>query len=186
MSIQIERKRFSIDDWDRMADAGILSPEERLELINGELIVIRPPGPRHGAAVDGVNEAFIRLLDKRAIVRVQSAVILHQLAAPLPDITLLAPQSDYYAKRNPGPDDILLVLEVSDATLEYDSTVKLQLYAMTGIREYWIADLRNNRLLAHSNPVGDAYEEVRELQRGDKIAPLLLPEIKISVDLLLP
>ena len=186
MSAQIERKLFTIDDLDRMEEAGILLPEERVELINGELIVVRPPGPRHGAAVDGANEAFVRLAGDKAIVRVQGCVILHQMAAPLPDIALLVSRSDRYASKNPGPEDILLIVEVSDSTLDYDSTVKRQLYAITGVREYWIADLRNNRLMVYSEPKGDVYGTVKELHRGDSVAPALLPDCRIPVDLLLP
>ena len=186
MSAQIERKLFTIDDCDRMSEAGILQPEERVELINGEIIVMRPPGPRHGAAVDGTNRAFVRLLDDEAIVRVQGCVVLHEFAAPLPDIALLALRTDLYAGRNPGPSDVLLIIEVSDSTLEYDSTAKLELYAMAGIPEYWVADLKSNRLMVYSQPQGDAYSTVRELHRGEIVAPMLLPECLIPVDLLLP
>jgi Uma2 family endonuclease len=186
MSAQIERKLFTIDDCDKMEEAGILSPDERVELINGELIVVRPTGPRHGAAVDGTNEELVRLARGKAIVRVQGCVVLHQMAAPLPDIALLASRSDRYASKNPGPDDIFLIVEVSDSTLEFDSTVKRQLYAITGIREYWIADLRNDRLLVHTQPQGDGYSVVTELHRGDIAAPASLPDCRISVDLLLP
>jgi Uma2 family endonuclease len=186
MSAQIERKLFTIDDCDRMAEAGILSPEERIELINGEIVVIRPPGPRHGAAVDRTNRAFVVLVRERAIVRVQGCVVLHHMAAPLPDLALLVPRADDYADKNPSPGDVLLVVEVSDTTFEYDSTVKLPLYAITGIPEYWIADLRTNRLLVYSQPQGESYRAFREMRRGESIAPLSLPDCQIPVDLLLP
>ena len=186
MSTQIERRLFTIDDCDKMGEAGILLPDERVELINGELFVVKPTGPRHGAAVDGTIHAFVRLVGDQAIVRVQGCVVLHQMAAPLPDIALLASREDRYVSKNPGPDDILLLVEVSDSTLAFDSIVKLQLYAITGIREYWIADLRNDRLLVHLEPNGDVYATVKELHRGDSVAPASLPDCRIPVDLLLP
>jgi Uma2 family endonuclease len=186
MSSQIERKLFTIDDCDKMEQAGILAPDERIELINGEIILVKPTGPRHGAAVDAAAEAMIRLTRGRANVRIQGCVVLHNFAAPLPDITLLAFREDWYARENPGPRDILLVVEVSDSTIEFDTTVKLPLYAIAGVPEYWVADLRNNRLMVYSKPEADAYTDVRQLQRGDVVAPAALPDCRIMVDLLLP
>jgi Uma2 family endonuclease len=169
-----------------MEETGVLSPAEHVELINGDLILMSPPGPRHGAAVDRTANIMRELSGKDAIVRTQGAVVLDKYAAPLPDIALLKPRDDYYASKNPGPEDILLIVEVSSSSRDYDSSVKLQLYAITGIPEYWIADLENNRLLIHSNPVGDTYQSVVELRRGDTAAPSLVPDCRISVDLLLP
>jgi Uma2 family endonuclease len=186
MSSQIERKRFTIDDCDKMEQVGILAPDERIELINGEIILVKPTGPRHGAAVDGTAEVLMQLIRGRANARIQGCVVLHQFAAPLPDITLLAYRADRYVSKNPGPEDILLIVEVSDSTLELDMAVKLPLYAIAGVPEYWLADLRNNRLMVYSKPEGDAYTDVRQLQRGDVVAPAALPDCRIVVDLLLP
>lgn len=169
-----------------MAEIGILPPDERTELINGEILVVPPPGPRHGFAVDGLTRAFVGLLQDKAIVRVQGGVVLHKFAAPLPDVVLLKPRGKVYLERNPDASDIFLLIEIADSSLEQDTTVKLQLYAMTGVPEYWIADLRNNRLLVYSDPGGDSYRSVRELHRGETVAPSLLSDCKISVDLLLP
>jgi Uma2 family endonuclease len=117
---------------------------------------------------------------------VQGGVVLHKYAAPLPDIVLLRPKGRAYLEKNPDASDILLVIEVADSSLEQDLTVKLQLYAIMGVPEYWIADLRNSRLLVHSNPSGDAYQNVSEFHRGETVAPSLLPDCAVSVDLLLP
>jgi Uma2 family endonuclease len=145
-----------------------------------------PPGPRHGAAVDGTADALWDHSRGKALVRVQGAVVLDVHAAPLPDIALLKHRKDRYVSKNPGPDDILLLVEVSISSLELDTTVKLQLYAIMGIPEYWVADLENDRLLVYSNPVGDTYQAEREFHRGDTVAPILLPDCRIAVDLLLP
>lgn len=185
MSAQLTRKLFTVDDCLRMEEAGILSPNDHVELIGGEILVMSPIGPRHGTAVDRTSRALGRLAGD-AIVRTQGTVVLDRFAAPLPDIALLRPKADDYVSRNPGPDDIILIIEVADSSLEYDTTVKLGLYAILGIPEYWVADLQNNRLLVYSRPEGDAYLQPRELHRGNTVAPLLLPDCRISVDLLLP
>jgi Uma2 family endonuclease len=186
MSSQITKKLFTIDDCYKMAEVGILPPDERHELINGEILVVPAPGPRHGFAVDGLTKAFVGLTQDRAVVRVQGGVVLHKFAAPLPDIVLLKPLGRVYLERNPSAADILLLIEIADSSLEQDLSVKLQLYAITGVPEYWVADLRHNRLLIYSDPSGDSYRRVRELHRGDIVAPLLLPDCPIPVDLLLP
>jgi Uma2 family endonuclease len=186
MSTEIHRKLFTYDDCLRMAEVGVLSPAEKVELIRGELIVMSPPGPRHGAAVDRTAEAMRDLTKGKAILRSQGGVVLDRFAAPLPDIAVLEPRADYYAERNPGAADILLIVEVANTSLEYDLTVKRELYAIMGIAEYWVADLRNNRLLVHSDPTGDRYHTVRELHRGEMIAPSRLPSCRIPVELLLP
>jgi len=186
MSSQITRKLFTIDDCYKMAEVGILPPDERTELINGEILVMPPPGPRHGFVVDNLNETFVNRLQGKAVVRVQGGVVLHKFAAPMPDIVLLKPKGKAYLEKNPDASDILLLVEVADSSLEQDTTVRLQLYAIMSIPEYWVADLRNNRLLVHSIPVGEAYQSVRVLYRGETVAPSLLPGCVIPVDLLVP
>jgi len=186
MSANITRKLFTFDDCLRMAETGILSPADRIELVRGEVLVVSPSGPRHAAIIDAVNRTMVRLAGDAAIVRIQSTVVLDRFAAPAPDIALLRPRHDFYAEKHPGSPDILLIIEIADSSLEYDTTVKLGLYAILGIPEYWVADLQNNRLLVYARPEGDTYREMRELHRGNTVAPQLLPDCRISVDLLLP
>ena len=145
-----------------------------------------PPGPRHGFVVDTLNETYVKLAAGKTRVRVQGGVVLHKFAAPMPDIVLLKPRGKAYLEKNPDASDIFLIIEVADSSLEQDMTVKHQLYAIMGVPEYWIADLRNNRVIVHTNPAGDTYQSIRELHRGDNLAPALLPDCRISVDLLLP
>jgi Uma2 family endonuclease len=180
-----KKRLFTVDDCYRMAEVGILSPDERVELIWGELLEMSPIGPRHGAAVDGANRAFVRLAGDDAIVRVQGTVVLDRFAAPLPDLVLLRPRDDFYVTKNPGGADILLVVEVADSSLDYDTRVKTALYAILGVQEYWVADLQNDQLIVHQDPAGDAYRSVRMIERGEKIAPQLLPACAIATDILL-
>jgi Uma2 family endonuclease len=186
MASEILRKLFTIDDCYKMAEVGILSPAERVELISGEILLMSPTGPRHGAAVDRTNRALIRLVGDTAIVRTQGTVVLDRFAAPQPDLALLRPKVDEYVNRNPDAADILVLIEVADSSLEYDTTVKLGLYAILGIPEYWVADLQNNRVLIYSEPDADSYRSNREVRRGEIIAPRLVPDCRIPADLLLP
>jgi Uma2 family endonuclease len=159
-----------------MVETGILAPTERVELTNGVIVLLRPDGPREDVAVDGAVELLIQQAQGKAIARVREFVVLEQLTAPVPDIALLAP----------GSNDILLIIEVADATLEYDIAVKLPRYAAAGIPEYWIADLRNNVLIIYSQPTDGSYRVSNAFRRGETVAPVLLPECRIPVDLLLP
>jgi Uma2 family endonuclease len=186
MSVHITRKLFTVDDCMRMLDAGILHEDDRLELIRGELVQMSPIGPRHQAAIDRANRTFVRLAGDDAIVRPQGPAELDRYSAPQPDLALLRPKHDFYAKKHPGPADVLLIIEVADSSLEYDTTVKRDLYAMMGIREYWVVNLVDDRLLCHLSRRGDSYRTVREFRSGDTAAPQLLPGCRIKVDILLP
>jgi Uma2 family endonuclease len=180
------KRLFSVEDYLRMDEAGIFLPGERVELIRGEILVMSSIGPRHQAAVDRGTQTWIELLKGRAIVRAQGPAVLDRFAAPQPDFALLRPRSDFYATKHPAADDIFLIIEIADTSLEFDCTVKKALYAILKIHEYWIADLQNNRLLAYSDPDEDTFRTFREHHRGSSLAPLLLPGCGIDVDVFLP
>src|SRR5688572_23991664 len=150
MSSHNAKRLFTFDECLRMAEAGILSPDERVELIAGAIVAMSPIGPRHGVAVDLVTREMVRMGGDRAIVRTQRPVVLGRFAAPQPDLALLRPKPDEYLSRHPNAGDILLIIEVADSSLDYDTTTKLGLYAILGVTEYWVADLRNQRLLVHN------------------------------------
>ena len=186
MAANITRKLFDSDSYLRMAEAGILSPTDRVELVRGDILVMSPIGPRHGAAVNAANRTIMKTIGEKAFIWVQTTVVLDKFLVPEPDIALLKPRDDSYATKHPGASDILLIVEVADSSLEYDTTVKLGLYAIVGIPEYWIVDLRNDRLLVYAQPEGDAYRIARELHRGEFIAPQALPESEFPVGSFLP
>jgi Uma2 family endonuclease len=147
------KKLFTVDDYYRMAEAGILKSTDRVELIRGEIIEMSPIGRRHAASVDRATELFVTRLHGRAIVRVQNPNRLDQYSEPQPDISLLKPRTDYYESGHPEPADIYLVIEVSDTPLAFDRDVKLPMYAIAGIREVWIVDLNGSALLVQ--PIDD-------------------------------
>lgn len=185
MPVAIRRKRFTADDYQRMGQAGILSEDDRVELIDGEVVAMTPIGPRHNAAVNRATRAMVLAVGDNAIVQVQGSVRLDLYHEPQPDLVLLSPQSDYYASRLPGPSDILLVVEIAESSLEYDREVKARLYAELGIREYWLADLTNALVFCYSAPEGGRYQTLREHRRGDVIAPQTLPDCGVAVEVFL-
>ena len=169
-----------------MVDAGILSENDRVELIYGEVLALSPIGPRHCASVDRTLRLMVNLTGENAIVRIQGSVGLDEYNEPQPAIVLMRPREDFYASKHPGPSDILLIIEVAESSLQYDRGVKASLYADMAIVEYWVLDLKNSTLFAYSNPSEKSYRVVRPFHRGDVIAPSLLPDCRIEVDALLP
>jgi Uma2 family endonuclease len=161
--------RFSIADYDRMIDTGILTENNAVELIRGEILDKMPIGDAHSACVKRLRTRLGNLLGDRAVFGVQDPIRLTD-SEPEPDITVLAPRDDFYASGRPGPDDVLLLIEVSDSSLDFDRTVKGPLYAEAGIREYWIVNLVDDCVEVHLDPQPDgSYRDVRTVKRGERI-----------------
>ena len=148
----LEPWRFTVDQYYAMAKAGILKKEDRVELIDGVLVAMAPIGNRHLATTDRCTKIFIEAVGGRAIVRVQGSVTFDDRTMPEPDLTLLKPRDDFYASEAAGPGDVLLIVEVSDSSLEYDRGEKLALYARFGILETWIAALPEQTSKPIRNP----------------------------------
>ena len=186
MATEISKRLFTVYDYHRMADAGILSEDDRVELIRGEILRMSPIGPPHSGAVLRANRALGRIVGDRAIVGVQGAIRLDEYDEPQPDLYLLRPKEDFYASGHAGPSDIFLIIEVADSSLDYDRTVKAQLYAETGVPEYWISDVQNDCLIVYSDIQNKTYRTIQQFERGNTVAPHLLPECRIPVAALLP
>jgi Uma2 family endonuclease len=181
----VTRKRFTADEYQRMGQVGILLEGDRVELIDGEVVAMTPIGTRHNASVARANRALVRAAGDEAIVLPQGSVRLDLYSEPQPDLVLMRLRSDFYASRHAGPGDILLIVEIADSSFQYDRDVKGPLYATAGIPEYWLADLNTNLLWRYSVPERRAYRNVEQYNRGQSIAPLLLPACVIDVDVLL-
>ncbi|HTQ36631.1 MAG TPA: Uma2 family endonuclease [Steroidobacteraceae bacterium] len=177
---------ITVDDYYRMAEVGLLAPDARVELIEGEIIDMAPIGIDHGRAVDILNRLFVRAVGDQAIVRVQGAVRLNLRSEPQPDLALLAPSADDYGSRQPAPADVLLLIEVSDSTLRYDMDVKLPLYARHGIPETWIVDLRGGELKRYRVPRDGRYLELDTSSKPGIARVAALPEIGIDLTRLFP
>ena len=187
MAVVFERRRFTVDEFERMAEAGILTEDDRVELIHGEIIQMSPIGRRHMAVVNRCAGAFAdAFARRRVIVSVQNPVRLgDEFEEPQPDLALLRPREDDYESTKPEPPDIFLVIEVADSSLTYDRQVKLPLYAQAGIGEAWLLDLEGEALEVHRQPGPRGYALVRRYRRGERVAPEALPDLEIAVEQLL-
>lgn len=172
--------RLSVDEYYRMAEVGLLSPDDRTELIEGEIIDMAPIGSRHAAAVTLLPKRIIRALGDSADVRVQLPMRLLPRSEPQPDIAVVKHRPDAYRNAHPTAEDALLLIEVSDATLRYDLEVKARLYATHGINEYWVVDLVNCCVLRHRAPRGAQYTQVDVLDSGALALPGLATEIDLG------
>ena len=181
MALEVTRRRFTTADYHRMAKSGVLTEDDRVELIDGEILEMSPIGRKHAACVDRVAHLFFRRLEERAIVRVQGPVVLSEHAEPQPDLTLLRPRADFYAAAHPTPEAILLVVEVADSSAEFDRQVKAPLYARSGIPELWLVELDQDRVGVYRDPTSAGYATTRVLRRGDAINPLAFPELEVTV-----
>lgn len=179
MSLPLARYRFTVDDYYRLAQAGILGEDDRVELIEGEIVMMTPIGSRHAACVSRTTRLLVGILGDRAIARVQLPVRLDDHSEPEPDVCLARPRGDEYATGHPGPADLLLLIEVSDSSLAYDRGVKLPLYGRSGVPAVWILDLGRSLVEAYSGPSLDGYLERRTLRAGDRLA---IPGTDVSID----
>jgi Uma2 family endonuclease len=181
MSVQVAKWTFTTDEYHRMVKAGILSEDDLVELIEGEIVKMSPIGSRHAACVKHLNSILSKRLD-HVIISIQDPIVLNDYSEPQPDVALLRPRDDYYAGSLPTADDVLLIIEVADTSVEYDRNVKLPLYALSRIPEVWLAVLPEDLVEAHSGPVNGTYQNVRYLHRGESISPGNLPTFALRVD----
>ena len=159
---QPRRHRLTVDDYYRMAEVGILDPEARVELIDGEIIDMAPPGSPHAATVDYLTEVLMRAVAGTANVRVQNPVRLSKYSEPQPDLALVRRRDDFYRERHPQPDDVLLIIEVAATSLRFDRRKKVPLYERHGIPEVWLVDVGGRRFVRYRAPQKGLYTLVDE------------------------
>jgi Uma2 family endonuclease len=182
MQIETTKKLFTVEEYYRMAETGILTPQDRVELIDGEIIEMSPIGGRHLGCVNRATHLFTKAFADRVVVSVQNPLQLSNNTEPEPDIVLLKARADHYAGKKPRAEDALLVVEVSDTTFQYDRNIKLPRYAMAGVPEVWIEHLEKNLLLVFRNPTGNAYTTSLTLHAGDTVSAAAFPEIVFKVE----
>jgi Uma2 family endonuclease len=183
MTDAVELRRFTIAEYHRMGEAGILGCDERLELIDGALVVREPIGSRHASTVTRLTRLFTLRLGERAIVWPQNPIVLPNDDSELqPDVTILALRADVYAASHPLPANVLLLIEVADSSLRLDRRVKLPLYARAGIREAWLCDLTTDRVEVHRQPSADGYASLRVAAPGESLAAEAFPDIHVTVE----
>lgn len=154
------RHRLSVSDYYRMAEVGILRPDERVELIDGEIIDMAPPGSLHAGTVDQLLDRLRAAVGSTAIVRVQNPIALDRFSEPQPDLTLLQRRADFYKTNHPTAHDVLLVIEVADTSLRFDRDIKTALYARNGIPEVWLVDLRSQQVTRFRTPRHGTYAAI--------------------------
>lgn len=183
---QLPLRRFTVDEYYAMAEAGILTEDDRVELIDGVIIEMPPLGSRHIGGVNGFTRELSATVGRRAVVQVHSSVRLDDGTEPLPDLALLRERADLYSSSVAGPEEVLLLIEVSDSSVEYDRNEKLPRYARAGIPEVWLAILPERAIEVHTEPAGGRYTQMRTFRPGDTISPGCFPDIALSVGDVLP
>ena len=177
--------KFTVEEFVRMAEVGILDPDDRVELIDGVIVEMAPTGRPHGHRTHRIARIFGRILPEDIEVSIQSTIRLNDRTAPEPDIALLTPDASLDEENIPRPEGILLVAEVADSSLRTDRGDKARRYAQSGIPELWIFILASDEVEVCRQPTPEGYAEVRRYRRGDTLTIQALPEVRLTVDELL-
>jgi Uma2 family endonuclease len=185
METEVTKKLFTVDEYHRMGEAGIFHPEAHLELIEGEIIEMSPPGMRHIACVNRATALFSSRLAGKAMVSVQNPLMLSRYTEPQPDIVLARPRPDFYSDRRLSGEDTLLAIEISDSTLSFDRNRKMPLYAAAGVPELWIENLRDQVILVFREPGAKTYATSLTFRHGQSFSAVAFPELTFTVEDLL-
>lgn len=180
--VQGWEKRFSIAEYHRMTEAGILREDDRVELVEGVILQMAAMGSRHAACVRRLEAFLNQHFRQDGIISTQCPIRLEDTSEPEPDLALLKPRDDFYAQEHPGPDDVLLVIEVSDTSTEYDTEVKLPLYARAEIPEVWLVDLQTETVEVHSHPVSGGYRQTLRAKRGETLKTEAVSGLEITAE----
>ena len=181
VDVEVPRRLFTVEEYHRMAEAGILDADERVELIEGEVIRMAPVGPRHSGCVINVNRLFVTRLGDRAVVSPQNPVLIRPRSEPQPDLVLLRPRAVSYSRELPGSQDVLLAVEVADTTVRFDRIVKARLYARAGIPEFWLCLAMDGTVEVHREAGADGYGGVTLHGPGQTVSPLAFPDVTFAV-----
>lgn len=174
--------RFTVDEYYRMTQAGILPEDTSTELIGGAILDVGEYIPLHSGVMDRMNMILLRRVGDSAIVSVKHPVRFDRYTEPIADYSILRPRADFYSEAHPGPEDVLLMIEVAGGSLAYDRDIKAPLYAGAGIPEYWLVDLTDRVIHVYQEPVGGQYSEVVTLRQGETAALRTIPGLTLSVD----
>jgi Uma2 family endonuclease len=185
MAVDVQRHRFTLEQYEHMVSAGVLGEDDRVELIDGEIIEMAPNDPPHVSPIRRLMTAFQPIRD-RAVMLVQMPIRVPPRSEPEPDLALAIPPEERYARKHPEPGDLLLVVEVSHTTKRFDLTVKIPLYARSGISEVWIVDVPGEHIEVYRGPTPDGYDSVEVVARGGTVTPQAFPDVPVAVDEILP
>jgi Uma2 family endonuclease len=183
--VDVPRRRFTVDEYYRMGEVGILTEKDRVELIDGDIIQMSPIGSRHGHCIAALNERLMPAVVGRALLRPQLPLFISSRTEPQPDVLLVKPGAHYWGKQ-PRPEDVLLLVEVAETSYSYDRNVKLPLYARENIPEVWIIDLVRGAVEVYREPGPRGYQSLTRLERGATLTPAAFPDVVIAVMEILP
>jgi Uma2 family endonuclease len=185
MATQTTPRKFSVEEFYKLAEVGVLSEDDRVELLDGQIMVMSPIGESHRTVVDSLAEVLTDQRKGRYRVAVQNPLRIDGEDEPQPDLVLCHRS---VIGRHPKPSETLLVIEVADASLDYDQRTKIPIYASADIQESWVIDLIRHciHVYREPNPSGRYYEMTTSFNRSDFVSPLAFPDIRIRLDDLLP
>jgi Uma2 family endonuclease len=178
--IEVTRRRFTVDEYHRMIEAGILNEDDRVELIRGEIVQMAPIGSDHASCVARLTHLMLGRLHGRVVLWPQNPLVILPDSEPEPDIILLAWRDDFYRHALPGPADVALLVEVAATSLRYDRRLKGPLYAEAGVRDYWIVDLAGDAVEVHRDPATAGFQRVERVVRDSTLAPLAFPDVTLA------
>ncbi len=180
--MQLLTHKFDVEQYQLMGKAGIFHPESRVELIEGEIVVMTPIGLKHSVTINRTASFLYSKVQSSGVISIQNSIRLPDYSEPQPDIVILKPRDDFYAGKFPQAEDVLLLIEVADSSLRYDQTTKLSLYAKYGIMEYWIANLELNVLEIYRDPQNLNYFKRKIIDSNVMtFAPIAFPEMTMTL-----
>lgn len=179
--VKLKHRRFTLDEYHRMIEAGILQEDDRVELIHGEIIQMTPIGHRHAFVVAKLNGLLVRALGDRVVIWPQNPMTILPDSEPQPDIVVLHGPLDRYRLRLPGPEDVAVVIEVADSSVRYDRHTKKRLYAGAGVPEYWIVNLEAEYVEICRDPQGDDYRRFDSVGRAGTVTPAEFSDLTLSI-----
>ncbi|MER3494909.1 MAG: Uma2 family endonuclease [Mastigocladus sp. ERB_26_2] len=182
MTVQLLRRKFTVEQYHKMIESGILTEDDRVELLRGKIIEMSPIGTKHAACVNRLVNLLVQLLGKRIILASQNLVALNNNSEPQPDVALLKPREDFYETAHPQSQDIFLLIEVADSSVNYDREEKIPLYAEANIIEVWLVDINKQVVEVYREPTAAGYQLMQKFTLGQSLSTQAFPDINITVN----
>lgn len=181
MPVELQRRRFTVDEYHRMGEAGIFHEDDRIELIRGEIVMMSPIGPRHVYYVNRLTQVLVVAVARTGEVSVQNPTVMEERSEPQPDVVVIKPRGRHYLGKLPESGDVLLAVEVADTSLDRDRQVKIPLYAEAGIAESWILNIEEAIIERYTEPGPRGYGRMERLGTRDRVTLVGLPGCTIDL-----
>ena len=178
----VARRQFTVAEYQRMAESGILHEDDRVELIDGEVYQMSPIGSRHIACVNRFVAVVTSQVGQQVIDSVQNLIQLTDYSEPQPDLALLRPRADFYAEALPTAQDALLLIEVADRSLEYDRDVKIPHYAKANLPDAWLVNVKAGRATVYTQPGEHGYQIIQHFRAGDILRATTVAQLEVAVE----